>query len=122
MGKYFENIRVAFTALFSNKLRAMLTTLGISIGIASVIILVSLGQSVQGYVTDQFTKAGSNLIFVFPVVPANSFAPGRSIPSTITERDYTLLQDGLNVPNVSAVVPLLQINRTTNYEDNQVQG
>ena len=61
---FTENIRNAFGSLVSNKLRAGLTTLGIGIGIASVVVLISLGQSVQLYVSNQFLSAGSNLAFI----------------------------------------------------------
>ncbi len=46
----FENIRMAFIGLRSNKLRSILTMLGITIGVAAVIILVSIGQAVDSYI------------------------------------------------------------------------
>ena len=50
----FENLRLSVSELLSNKLRAILTVLGITIGIAAVVLLLSLGQSVQLYITRQF--------------------------------------------------------------------
>src|SRR5258708_10356741 len=70
MSKIAENLRVALTALLTNKFRALLTTIGIGIGIAAVIILVSLGQAVQAYVTSQFLSVGSDLIYVQPAAAA----------------------------------------------------
>ncbi len=47
MSSLIENVRIALVALQINKLRAALTTLGIGIGIAAVIILLTLGQAAQ---------------------------------------------------------------------------
>ncbi len=63
---FLENIKVALRALTANKLRSMLTTLGIIIGVTSVIALMSLGNGVQGFITSQFEGQGSNLVFIFP--------------------------------------------------------
>ena len=57
-----ETFRVAFTALTTNRLRALLTTLGIMIGVASVVSLMSLGGSLQTYVTNQFAGLGVDVL------------------------------------------------------------
>jgi len=51
-------------ALAANKLRSVLTMLGVIIGVGSVITLMSVGAGVEKYVTDQFASLGSNLLFV----------------------------------------------------------
>jgi len=61
-----ELFEVAFLSLLRNKLRAILTMLGIIIGVSSVILLISIGSGLQGFVTQQFESLGSNLIFVVP--------------------------------------------------------
>ncbi len=115
-----ENIRVAFAGLFSNKLRAALTMLGISIGVAAVIVLVSLGQAVQDYVAQQFLGIGTNLAFVIP----SSFSGGggsatqptnRIKFSSLNEHDSQALADPFNVPDAKYVVPLLNMTRDTVY-------
>jgi len=60
-----ENIRVALLGIRSNKLRSALTMLGITIGVAAVIVLVSLGQAVDNFVRQQFLGIGTNLLIVF---------------------------------------------------------
>ena len=50
-----ENVRIAFRGLAANKLRAALTMLGILIGVAAVITLLSIGDGVTRYVADQFS-------------------------------------------------------------------
>lgn len=61
-----EILRVSFLALKTNKVRSVLTTLGIIIGVASVILLISIGTGLQNYVTQQFQNLGSNVIYVMP--------------------------------------------------------
>jgi putative ABC transport system permease protein len=122
MSKLSENIRMALTSLLANKFRTFLATLGIGIGIAAVVILVSVGQSVQAYVTRQFLSVGSDLVSVQPVAIANGFGPpssrsGGSL-SSLTNRDLALLQDPFNISNVKAVVPLIRVSRSTTYGAN----
>ena len=74
-----ESIRLALRTLASNKLRAFLTMLGISIGVGAVIALMALGSGVQQYINDQFTNSGTNLLGITPGRiqrggPPNSFA------------------------------------------------
>ena len=57
-----EILRVALTALGTNRLRALLTTLGIVIGVASVVTLMSLGDSLQAYIKGQFQGLGADVL------------------------------------------------------------
>ena len=59
-----DNIRLAFTSLFANKLRALLTMLGIIIGIGSVIGIVTMGDSLTGSLTDSMNSIGASNITV----------------------------------------------------------
>ena len=61
-----ELFRSAILAIRTNKSRSFLTTLGIVIGVASVITLVSIGTGIQAFVTKQFETLGSDLVFVQP--------------------------------------------------------
>lgn len=82
----FEAFRVAIDALFANKMRSILTMLGVIIGVMAVILLISIGQGVKSDVTGQITGLGSNLLFVMP----GRFEPGNhggNAPS------YKLTQD-----------------------------
>lgn len=58
--------KLALKSILRNKSRSILTMLGIIIGVAAVILLVSLGQGLQKYITGQFEELGSNLISVLP--------------------------------------------------------
>jgi putative ABC transport system permease protein len=105
-----ESVRVALRALGANKLRAVLTMLGIIIGISAVIILVSVGQGVQSVVADQMESIGSNLIFVMPgeLEASRTSVQGmlRSVNiSTLTYGDAMAMADRRNVPDLVGVAP-----------------
>jgi len=57
-----QSFRLAVKSLLTSKMRALLTMLGIIIGVAAVIIITSLGNGMQTYMNDQFEEMGSNLI------------------------------------------------------------
>lgn len=61
-----ETFNLALVNLWRNKTRSLLTALGIIIGVSAVILLVSLGQGLQNYITGQFESLGTNLIYVLP--------------------------------------------------------
>jgi putative ABC transport system permease protein len=61
-----ESFRIAIRALNANKVRSALTMLGVIIGVAAVILLVSLGTGVQSQITGMVADMGSNLLFVMP--------------------------------------------------------
>jgi len=61
-----ETFNLAIKSIWRNKVRSALTALGIIIGVASVILLVSVGQGLQNYITGQFENLGTNLIYVLP--------------------------------------------------------
>src|SRR5262245_53512076 len=67
----FESFRIAVASLATNRLRAILTTLGIIIGVGAVIGLISLGRGVEKYVAGQFESLGSNVLFVFSSKPTS---------------------------------------------------
>jgi len=62
----FTILRVAFKALSRNKMRSILTMLGIIIGVAAVIAMVSIGQGAQETISQQIATMGSNMLFVQP--------------------------------------------------------
>ncbi len=103
-----EALRVALRALSANKLRSILTMLGIIIGVGAVITLLSVGRGVERYVTSQFQSIGSNLLFVVPGQLSNSGPPraaGGITSSTLTMSDVQALRDPARTPDVIAVAP-----------------
>jgi putative ABC transport system permease protein len=96
-----ESIRIAFASLLANKLRAVLTMLGIIIGVGAVITLLALGGAIQNLVTSQLQGLGSNLVFLF--AGTNDPARNRRVPPELTNEDVAALADPLNVPAAAAV-------------------
>ncbi len=58
--------RTALTSILRNKLRSFLTTLGVVIGVASVILLTSIGNGLTVFIEEQFASLGSNIVMVYP--------------------------------------------------------
>jgi putative ABC transport system permease protein len=99
-------LKIAYKALLRNKTRALLTMLGIIIGIASVIAMVSLGQSSSKSINDQVSSMGTNLIMV---MRASQRQGGVNIGSgnvqTLVEKDVeAILQKASYVAEASPVV------------------
>ncbi len=98
----FESIRIAFGGLLSNRLRSILTMLGIIIGVGAVIALVSFGQGVEKFVRQTFQSLGSNLLFVFSVAPA---AGNTGDAQPLTMDDAEAIANPLFAPSVARTAP-----------------
>lgn len=70
---FVDTTKIAISSILRNKGRALLTMLGIIIGVGSVVLLTSIGTGLQLYVERQFESLGSNTLFV---VPGNPFGEG----------------------------------------------
>lgn len=104
-----ESLRIAVRALGANKVRSVLTMLGVIIGVAAVILLVAIGTGVQDEITGSIEGLGSNLIFVF----AGNFEEGGGGPGggggatrQFTVDDADLLDRRLGAEHT--VVPVVQ--------------
>ena len=73
-----EALRAAVQALGANRLRSSLTTLGVVIGVLSVVLLVAIGQGARSEITGAIEGLGSNLLFVLPGEGDLGTAPARS--------------------------------------------
>lgn len=86
-----DNIRLALSSLWANKLRALLTMLGIIIGIGSVIAIVTVGDSLTGSITDSLQSFGVNNITVSLQKKSDSDSSGTSVrmfgPESSDEED-----------------------------------
>jgi putative ABC transport system permease protein len=103
-----ESFRIALRALSANKLRSVLTMLGIIIGVGAVIALMSVGQGVQLMVTDQLQSAGSNLLIIIPGSLSDAQRGGgtrRRPANPLTNGDWRALNDPLQVPDLLVAVP-----------------
>jgi len=98
-----QNLLEALESLTSNKLRSGLTMLGIVIGVAAVIAMLSVGQGASASITGAINDIGTNLIFVM--------SGGQEDVKTVrplTMGDARALADPLNAPSVLLVAPMIQ--------------
>ncbi|MBI3732529.1 MAG: ABC transporter permease [Chloroflexi bacterium] len=98
----WESLRVAWGALASNKLRALLTMLGVIIGVAAVISMVAIGAGAQERVARQFKALGTNLLFVQPGKAKQAGVVGAAGSVPLTEEDAWAIAE---VSSVRAVAP-----------------
>ena len=100
---------IAFDSLQANKLRAFLTMLGIVIGVAAVIVLMSIGSGTQATVTSRITSLGTNLVFVRPGAPQqNGVRSAQGSAATLTLDDAEALADPNLAPSIALVAPELR--------------
>jgi len=100
----FSTIQLVIKNLLARKGRTFLTILGITIGVAGVIIIISLGAGAQSLILGQVTKLGSNLLYIQPGKTADSGAPIPGLViTTLVNGDAKALRDGGQVPYAEAV-------------------
>jgi len=111
----FESISIALRALASNKLRTFLTMLGVIIGVASVIALLSIGKGFERSFNQQIESLGTNVLWLSPG-NFDIFSDGSDVssrearrrpraPEPLTMGDAVALADSSLVPGVAAVSP-----------------
>ncbi|MDA1216212.1 MAG: ABC transporter permease, partial [Chloroflexi bacterium] len=101
-----DTLRTAISALLANKLRSTLTVLGIVIGVAAVIGVLSIGQGASASVSSQVEDLGANLLFVRPGTTTTGGVQGaQGSAQTLTLEDAQALVDPVNAPDVLRVAP-----------------
>ena len=109
-------LKTSTRGLRANKSRSMLTILGIVIGVAAIIIIMSLGEGAQKLILGQLQSIGSNVI---AVVPGRQPSGPTDIIATFTdslkERDLESLLDKSSVPHAISVMPVVFGSQTAAY-------
>ena len=113
--KIREFIKLTLGSLLSHRMRSFLTALGIAVGIASVILLTSLGEGVHKYVLAEFTQFGTNLIAINPGKTATSGMSGALINTVrpLTLDDSIALKQ---IPEVIGTVALAWGNAPVEFD------
>jgi putative ABC transport system permease protein len=107
-------IRVAFKALGRNKMRSILTMLGIIIGVGAVIAMVSIGQGAQQTIAEQIASAGSNMLFVTPgSFTSGGVRMGLGTTSHLTVEDCQAIER--ECPAVKYASPLVRTSTSVVY-------
>ena len=113
--KPYQAVPLAIDFVRRNKMRAALTALGIVIGIASVVALVSSGQAAQQSVVSQINSLGPDLVFVLPFPPVKvrrlqgpPAIARAGVVGSLTLQDAYAIRD--SIPGIQGVAPEMQAN------------
>ncbi|NPV92749.1 MAG: FtsX-like permease family protein [Firmicutes bacterium] len=101
-------LQIAWRSLMVNKMRSVLTALGIIIGVAAVIVMVSLSQGATAGITERISSMGSNLLMV---TPGGNFGPVRG--TSVGQLTILDAQAIANLPLVERVAPEASSNNAT---------
>src|ERR1019366_7030190 len=102
--KFIDLMLISLRTLGKNKLRSLLTILGVVIGISAVMTMVSVGQGASELVRNQFKSLGSNVILVLPASSQNG-GVRQGVVMTLTEGDTAAI--ATECPSVLAVSPII---------------
>jgi putative ABC transport system permease protein len=123
-----ETLRIALGGLLANKLRSGLTVLGMTIGVASVIILVAVGNGSSRAVQSRIESLGTNVLLVLRGGGVGGSRAVRSQTMPLTQADANALSDPVNAPDMAAVAPVVNaagataVNAGLSYSPGQVVG
>jgi putative ABC transport system permease protein len=109
-----ETVGMALSTLLSNRLRSLLTMLGIVIGNASVITLVGVGRGAQNLAEGQLSNLGANVLFVVPG-SNDTRRQGIDFPKTLVLEDAKAIAE--QVPSVQRVAPQITLSETVRARD-----
>ncbi len=122
MKKWMDLFGTVWTGLATHKLRSFLTILGVVIGVAAVIILMSIGQGTTSSIMSSLEGLGSNLLFISPGQTSGAggvrAAPGSA--TTLTLEDSQAITD--EVPGLTAVAPSSQSFLQLIYQDKNTRA
>jgi putative ABC transport system permease protein len=109
--------RIALRALLRNKVRSLLTALGIIVGIAAVIAVVAVGQGATVMISRQINSMGNNLVVIFPgSMRTGGHQGGAGTQQTLSDEDANAI--AREFPYVRAVAPLVRTGGQAVYKDN----
>lgn len=105
MNRYIHDIRVAIDSLLANKLKSILTALGIIFGVAAVISMMAIGSGARQEILEQMEMVGVNNILILPLVEiAGKNDPGKAENNTEPSQKYS---PGLTFSDVTAIARII---------------
>jgi putative ABC transport system permease protein len=115
--KFIHTTNTAFKSLQANRARALLTILGIVIGVTAIILVVSLGQGAQNLILNQIKGMGAKTIIVGagrePKGPSDA---GQIFNDSLKKHDFELLSQRENTPSLKYVVPIVFGAASASYQ------
>lgn len=115
---FFLNLKEAMQSLSSNKMRSLLTILGIVIGVASVIALLSIGQSAGDSITGEIESIGTNVIYILK----GNDDEDVTNPEDLTLRDAEALASSSRTSKIAYVAPVVSGASEISYSDVGVES
>ncbi len=118
-----DPIKISCKNLMAAKFRSFLTILGIIIGVASVIIIMAIGQSAQALILDQVEGIGSNLIGILPGASDEKGPPAAAMGikvTTLKYEDLEALNNEKNVPEVADAAGYVMGTEQAQYKGNSL--
>ncbi|AQX31415.1 MacB family efflux pump subunit [Bartonella schoenbuchensis] len=110
MDRFYEAFTMALFAMNAHRMRTFLTMLGVIIGIASVIAMVSLGNGTQKKILENFKSLGTNILTILP---------GKSFSDPLADKITSLVEDDAQalsgLPYVDGVTPQISVSSTVYY-------
>ena len=97
------NLKIAITSILANKVRSLLTVMGVVIGISSVVTVLAIGQGFQTELSNEIDSLGVDLLTVTPSDTGALFSPKE-------------IQNLKKLSNVKAIAPSRYISAAVNYE------
>ncbi len=111
------SIKTAFRGLTAHKSRSALTILGIVIGVAAIILVVSLGQGAQNLILGQIQGLGSKTIAVIPGrQPSGPSDAAQIFSDSLKEKDLVALKKKENVPTLKNIMPVVFGGESASYQ------
>ncbi|MFT3767067.1 MAG: ABC transporter permease [Minicystis sp.] len=114
LSRFFSSLLIALRMVRRNKLRAGLTVIGITIGIAAVVTMIALGQGARASVSNSVSSLGSNALFIFPQSSRPSGARSNNAGSRLNELDCDALPRQASSINLCA--PFMRASAQAVYE------
>src|SRR4030066_103233 len=99
--RYFHDIEIAVESIISNKLKSMLTALGIIFGVAAVIAMLAIGKGAKQEIMEQMKMVGVNNILINPIIPDKSSSAEEG------EKQQKKFSRGLSMLDVEAIQEVL---------------
>jgi putative ABC transport system permease protein len=124
-----ELLRVALHSILRSKVRAVLTMLGIVVGVGAVIAMIGIGEGSKRASIALIRNMGSNMLTIFPGAPGSHTHHGPQAMGSaeiLKDDDAQLIQDELALSTVNAATPQVHTTRTVVYQNanyiTQIQG
>lgn len=122
LDRILHTVRLSFQSLLGHQLQSALTILGIVLGVASVIVMLAIGEAARYEAVRQFRELGATSIIVRSVKPAAAMKGGEdemlTYGLTLSDLDRILA----TIPSVVSVTPLREFRRPLRYMDRNLEG